>query len=277
MSQASKYVAEAIGTFALCFVGAGAICTATWKGYLGGADLVGIALAHGLILSIGISATMNVSGGHLNPAVTAAMLVTRRISIGDAIGYVASQLIGGVAAGALLFLIYDGLMTEAVPGLSGSGGASVISSAALGTPTFTKISATTAALVEVFTTFLLVFAVFGTAADPRAHKIGGFGIGMTLCACIFLAGPLTGAALNPARYFGTGIVAAVKGGMTTFWSQQWVYWVGPIAGGVLAGLIYDNLLMDKSARQPAELVRTSQQSGAVLPSGSDKGAKERVH
>lgn len=250
MSQISKFVAEAIGTFALCLVGAGSICVATWQGFESGAGLVGIALAHGLILSVGITATMNVSGGHLNPAVTAGMLVTGRISINDAIGYVASQLIGGVVAGAFVYLIFSGLSMGGVASVADAanvGTASVVEKAALGTPNFdgAKLGAPIAALVEVFTTFLLVFAVFGTAADPRAHKIGGFGIGMTLCACIFLAGPLTGAALNPARCFGTGIVAAVKCNMSVFWAQQWVYWVGPIAGGVLAAIVYDKLLMGK--------------------------------
>lgn len=238
MTNISKFMAELIGTFALCFVGAGAICIATMQdaGYAG---LIGVAAAHGLILSIGVSAAMNVSGGHLNPAVTFAMLVTRRINIADAIQYVIAQCLGGVAAGMLILFIFKGMQTP--------GGVQVLEACSIGTPKFDAgmISAPTAALVEIAMTFLLIYAVFGTAVDPRAPKIGGWGIGLTVGACIFLGGPLTGAALNPARCFGTGIVAALSQNHADFWAQQWVYWVGPLAGGAIAGMIYHNLILDK--------------------------------
>ena len=104
-----------------------------------------------------------------------------------------------------------------------------------------------AILVEAALTFLLLFAVFGTAVDPRAPKIGGFGIGLTVGVDILLGGPITGAAMNPARTFGTGIVAFLSGNLPTFWSQHVVYWAGPVIGAVTAALIYDRFIMEKKA------------------------------
>ncbi|MBK8267608.1 MAG: aquaporin [Planctomycetes bacterium] len=240
MTNVSKLMAEAIGTFALCFVGAGAICIATLKG-AGYEGLIGVAAAHGLILSIGVSAAMNICGGHPNPAVTFAMLIAKRINIVDAVQYIIAQCAGGVVAGFLIWFIFNGMVL--------ANGESVLHACQLGTPNFNPetLNAPHAAVVEILMTFLLVFAVFGTAVDPRAPKIGGWGIGLTLAACIFLGGPLTGAALNPARCFGTGIVAAMTNNLELFWSQQWVYWVGPIAGGAIAAMIYQNLILDKKS------------------------------
>lgn len=235
----SKLVAEALGTFTLCFIGAGSICTATMVG-AGYAGLLGVAIAHGLALSIAVSATMNVSGGHVNPAVTAAMLITGRIKVSGAAQYVVAQLIGGVIAGLLVLAIFDGMTAG-----GGETAASVVKEAGLGTPFYdaAKLSMGKAILVEGALTFLLVFAVFGTAVDPRAPKLGGFAIGLTIAMDILLGGPLTGAAMNPARTFGPGIVAAASGNLKVFWSQHVVYWVGPILGGILAGLVYEKLIL----------------------------------
>ncbi len=234
-SPVKACVAEAIGTFALCFIGGGAICMTTLQGSAG-AGLLGVAMAHGLILSIAVSATMNVSGGHLNPAVTVVMLVTKRIGGADGVKYIVSQLVGGTIAGLLLLAVFDGLDVDGST-------EKVVDAAKLGTPAFSFISARVAVLVEILLTFLLVFAIFGTAVDPRAPKIGGFGIGLTIAADILMGGPLTGAAMNPARTFGTGIVAYLSGNFDEFWVQHWVYWVGPIAGAILAGVLYDKFVM----------------------------------
>lgn len=240
MSTLSKLIAEAIGTFVLCFIGAGAICLATHKGFAPGVDLLAIAIAHGIALSIGVSATMNVSGGHLNPAVTIAMLVTKRIDFAGAIQYILAQLAGATVAGILVMVIFKGMTTAS--------GKELIAAAGLGTPAFAApITTGMAILIEAVLTFLLVFAVFGTAVDPRAPKIGGFGIGLTICADILVGGPLTGAAMNPARTFGPGLVAAMTGNLAVFWSQQLVYWVGPVVGAVIAALVYDRLILKKVA------------------------------
>lgn len=242
MSNLPKLVAEAIGTFALCFIGAGAICMATREdaGYAG---LLGVAMAHGLILAIAVSATMNVSGGHVNPAVTVSMLVTGRIRVGSALQYIIAQLIGALVAGLLVLVIFQD-MTVVQPETAYI----VVDKCGLGTPSYdaASLSMGKAILIEAALTFLLVFAIFGTAVDPRAPKVGGFAIGLTIAADILLGGPLTGAAMNPARTFGPGLVAAVSGNLPVFWSQQLVYWIGPILGAVVAGLSYDKIILQKA-------------------------------
>ena len=238
MNNFGKLTAEALGAFALSFIGAGAICMTTQLG-ASGPGLLGVALAHGIILSIGVSATMNVSGGHLNPAVTFAMLFTKRIDAGLAIQYILAQLAGATVAGLLVLAIFKGMMTP--------DGKAVTLAAGLGTPAYNPAQLTMgkAIMIEALLTFLLVFAIFGTAVDSRAPKIGGFGIGLTIAADILLGGPLTGAAMNPSRTFGPGIVASMSGDLPDFWKQHIVYWVGPILGAVLAALLYDALILEK--------------------------------
>ena len=213
-------IAELIGTFAFVFIGAGSIiANVLTHGSLG---LPGIALAHGLALSIMITAFAATSGGHINPAVTIAMLVTRRIAPLLGILYIVAQLVGATLAGLLLEAVYPPLVWQA---------------AQLGTPLLAPgVSVGTGVLVEAVLTFFLLLAVFGTAVDPRAPKIGGFGIGLTVAFDILVGGALTGAAMNPARSFGP----ALAGG---FWQSEWVYWVGPIIGAVLAALIYQYVIL----------------------------------
>ena len=223
-----KCVAEAIGSFMLCFIGAGAIVA---DALYAGIGLVAIALAHGLALSIAVSATMNVSGGHINPAVTLVMLATGRIGAGPAVAYIVSQIAGAVVAGVAVMVIFN-----AVPD-----GAEAIAATGLGTPApGAGVSAGTALLTEVFLTFLLVFAIFGTAVDPRAPKIGGFGIGLAIAANILMGGPISGASMNPARTLDPALVGGV-------WNAHWVYWVGPIVGAMLAGFIYQYMILDKES------------------------------
>lgn len=221
-----KCTAELVGTFMLCFIGAGSIVT---NALVDGVGLLAIAVAHGLALSIAVSATMNVSGGHINPAVTVAMLVTGRIDAASAVAYIVAQLAGATIAGGALLVTFQGL----------PGGAEAIASTGLGTPApGPGISAGTALMAEVFLTFLLLFAIFGTAVDSRAPKIGGFGIGLTIAADILMGGPISGASMNPARTFGPGLVGGV-------WAAHWIYWVGPIVGAVIAALIYHHLILGK--------------------------------
>lgn len=230
------YVAEAIGTFALTFIGAGAILTTSFTG--GEPGLVGIAIAHGLILAIVVSATMNISGGHINPAVTVAMLFTGRIKPPRALGYIVSQLVGAGIAGFILLAVFKSMGPE---------GAAAIADCKLGTPALSGLIAPWMGLiVEIVLTFLLVFAIFGTAVDPRAPKIGGFGIGLTVCADILMGGPLTGAAMNPARTFGT--LLGGLGDTADLWSQHWVYWLGPVTGALLAAFVYDKFIMEHPAK-----------------------------
>ena len=221
-SNAKKLFVEFLGTCIFFFIGAGAIITNQFSN--GAVGLLGIAIAHGVILSIMISAFGGISGGHFNPAVTFGVMIAKRISILLGLQYIGAQLAGGVLAGLLLRMIFP---------------AEVCSAVHLGTPAVASgISLGTAVLVEAILTFALVTAVFGTAIDPRAPKIGGFGIGLTVMVDILVGGPLTGASMNPARTFGPGLVAG-------FWENHWVYRVGPLLGGALAGLVYEKFIMGK--------------------------------
>jgi len=223
-SYVKPLIAELIGTFAFVFIGAGSIITNTLT--QGAIGTLGIALAHGLALSIMITVFAATSGGHINPAVTIAMLVTRRIAPLLGLLYIVAQLVGATLAGLLLRAVYPQAVWQA---------------AQLGTPTLAPgVSFGTGVLVEAVLTFFLLLAVFGTAVDPRAPKIGGFGIGLTVAVDILVGGALTGAAMNPARVFGPALAA-------NFWHDHYVYWLGPLIGGALGGLVY-GLFME---RKPA--------------------------
>lgn len=214
-------IAEFIGTFGLIFMGAGAIIAGA-----GRTGLVGIALAHGLAIFLGVSFSGHISGGHLNPAVTAAFMATKRIAPNVGLAYMASQLLGGIAAAIVLRIVTPG-------GLSAG--------AKLGTPEpGPGVGDIHALLVEFILTFFLVFVIFGTAVDPRspAKAIFPFCIGMTICMDILVGGPLTGGSMNPARSFGPALVGG-------HWNAHWVYWVGPILGGICAATLYDKVLMEK--------------------------------
>ena len=216
-----KAMAELIGTGALIFVGAGSIIM---HQHTGGVGLVGIALAHGLTIGVMVSAVGHISGGHLNPAVTAGFLVTGRMKVRDAAWYVGAQLTGGVI-GALI-------LKQCFP-------AAAIAATQLGTPMLGQgISVSAGIAIELVLTFLLVFTVFATAVDPQGafKSIAGYGIGTIVTIDILAAGPLTGASMNPARTFGPALVAHA-------WLNHAVYWIGPVAGGMLAGLLYDNLFL----------------------------------
>lgn len=218
-------IAEGIGTFIFFVIGAGAIVTDQLT--KGGLGLIGIALAHGLVLSVVVSAIGHISGGHVNPAVTIGLWVGRQIDTYLAGLYIMAQLIGAVCAGLLLRAIFDPDVWQPVH---------------LGTPGLAPgISVFTGILVETVLTFFLVFAVYGTAVDPRAPKIGGFGIGLTVLFDILLGGPITGASMNPARTFGPAVASG-------FWDNHIVYWIGPILGGIIAGLVYSNVFLAKAKK-----------------------------
>jgi MIP family channel proteins len=222
-------IAEAVGTFYLCFIGAGAICLNQQLGS-NGYGLLGIALAHGVALAVGVSATMGVSGGHLNPAVSIALLITGKIGRTRAIAFVLSQLGGALVAAILLRFIFSESDWGPVH---------------LGTPALgAGVKIGTGLLVEIILTFLLLFSVFGTAVDARAPKIGGFGIGLTVFFDILVGGPITGAAMNPARHFGSAVASGHL-------ADIWLYWVGPILGGALAALLYDRFIMTRSEGKTA--------------------------
>lgn len=224
------FVAEFIGTFALIYVGVLVIH------HLGNAEagLIGIALAHGLVIACLASATDATSGGHLNPAVTAAFLLVRRISPATALGYILAQCVGGYA-GAFMAML-------SVPGNPGS-------MVAGGTPALGRnVALWQGILVEAVLTFFLVFVIFGTAVDRRGPKMGALFIGLTVTFDIFAGGPLTGAAMNPARWLGP----ALAGGKL---ENAAVYWVGPLLGAVAAALVYSIMLQNKEPLAPDAAIR----------------------
>ena len=210
-------VAELIATLLFVFLGAGAVVSSA---IVGGADmtperLIAIALAHGLGIAVLVAAIAHFSGGHINPAVTVAAVVTRKMGLVKGAMYVVGQLVGA-AIGALLLLA---VIPEASQGSLGAH--------ALG------VDVGPGLLVEVLLTFALVFVIFATAIDPRgpAH-LAPFAIGITVMVDHFIGVPLTGASMNPARSFGPALAAGE-------WADHWVYWVGPILGGIVAAVLYE--------------------------------------
>ncbi|MEK7467283.1 MAG: aquaporin [Planctomycetota bacterium] len=208
-------VAELIGTFALTFIGGGAILN-------GGNSLLAIAIAHGLALATMISAMGHISGGQFNPSVTLGLLSIGKMKIGEAIPYWISQCAGAFVAGLLLKSIFSGA------DLLGA------------TPHLDKTSVGIGILVEAALTFFLLTAVLGTAVDKNAPKIGGFGIGLTVCMDILMGGPVTGAAMNQARWLGTGIFAS------KCCPDPVVYLLGPAIGAVAASFTYRALFSSEA-------------------------------
>ena len=225
-SLPQKLTAEFIGTFALIFFGAGSICVDWYPHASNALGLLGIALAHGVAIAIMVCALGHVSGGHFNPAITIGFWVTKRLNTVDTIAYWAVQLAGATAAAYLLKSIVPDDTWHAV---------------ALGTPMFARdFTRLPGMILEGITTFFLVFTVFSTAVDERSsfRPVAGFAIGLSITLGILVAGPFTGAALNPARAFGPALASA-------HWQNHGVYWVGPLAGGCLAALIYDSIFLKK--------------------------------
>lgn len=219
-------VAEFVATFALIFVGAGAVIVAS----TGQLDLVGVALAHGLVLAIMVSVTGHISGGQINPAVTIALWATGKISTQRGAVLIAAQLLGAVVGALLVRYVVGG-------GAFDAGGAGA---PALGA----GVAAGKGIVVEAILTFFLVFAVFGTVVDDRGpwNMTAGFTVGLVIAFDILAFGPLTGAAMNPARWFGPALV----GGS---WGDAVVWIVGPIAGGIIAGVLYTAVFL--RGKEPA--------------------------
>lgn len=212
-------LAEALGAFTLIFIGAGSIMTADFA--RSGTGLVGIALAHGLAIGTMVAALGHISGGHFNPAVTGAFVLTGRLPASSGVAYVIAQLIGASIAAFFLTAVFP---------------QTIKITTALGTPALGfGITQGTGIVVEAILTFFLVLTVFGTAVDARGPRaVGGLFIGLAITMDILLGGPLTGAAMNPARAFGPALFSGA-------WNNHWVYWIGPLLGGGVAGLLYQTI------------------------------------
>jgi MIP family channel proteins len=216
-------VAEFIGTFALIFVGAGSLGFAR--------TLTDVALAHGLVIAVFASAFGLISGGHFNPAITLGLLVTRRIAPALALVYWLVQFAGAAAAALLLkWVLPSAIENQSNLGVPALGGG---------------IGSGAAVVVEAVLTFFLVTVVFATAVDPRGafKQIAGLAIGLTITLDILMGGVLTGAAMNPARAFGPQLVG-------NHWSHFWIWYVGPLAGGVIAACVYELLYLRPARPAP---------------------------
>ncbi|XP_029989069.1 aquaporin-4-like [Sphaeramia orbicularis] len=183
-------------------------------------DLVLISLCFGLGIATMVQCFGHISGAHINPAVTAAMVVTRKLSLAKAVFYLLAQCVGAIVGAAILY----GVTPASVRG-------------ALGVTTVnTSVSVGKALVVELFITFQLIFTVFATCDHKRGDLKGssGLAIGLSVCIGHMFAIPYTGASMNPARSFGPAVV-------TWSWENHWVYWVGPVLGGTLAAALYEYL------------------------------------
>ena len=219
-------VAEFVGTFALIFIGVGVI--ANHVNLNSNAGLLAVALAHGLAIAVMVSATGAISGGHLNPAVTFGLWVGGKMDLRRACFYWAAQLCGAILAAVMVAILLNSPETP---------GKELVFK---GTPALGKGATGIQSVgIEAVLTFFLVFVVYGSAVDVRAPKIGGLAIGLTVALDILFGGPFTGAAMNPARTFGPAVV----GGQ---WDHHYVYWIGPLLGGALAGLVYGRFLIHDS-------------------------------
>ena len=230
-----RAAAEFVGTFALVFVGAGAIMTAA--GPADQSPLLAAALAHGLVIAVMASAVGHISGGHFNPAVTFGFLVTRRMAPSLAVVYWAAQFAAPVAGALLLRWIYPAELRDLQH---------------LGAPFLEGVSAGQGVVIEAILTFFLVWVIFATAADPRGtfKSIAGLAIGLTITFDVLIGGPLTGAAMNPARAFGPQLVQNA-------WSDGWIYYVAPLLGGGAAALVYDRLYLQEPRPERATATSTS--------------------
>jgi MIP family channel proteins len=208
-------VAEGVGTFLFFVVGAGSVVLGAFAPP--GPGLLGVALAHGLVLAVLVSSLGAVSGGHFNPAVTFAVWIAGKIAGLTAASYVVVQLVAAVLAGLTLRAVFP---------------ESAWAPSHIGTPALGPgVSAATGIGLEAIMTVLLVLAVLGTAVDPRGPKIGGLAIGLAIAADILVGGPVTGAAMNPARWYGTAVASG-------FLDNAYVWILGPLLGAAVAAGLY---------------------------------------
>lgn len=229
MDAYKKYVSEFLGTFALIFVGAGCVCADYYlvKAGAQGFGLLGIAIAFGFVVVAVAYSLGYVSGAHINPAVTVSMVVSNRMDAQTGFMYIISQLGGASFAGFLLKILFPAAMTIH------------LGTCALG-PGVTVIQAI---LMEAVITFLLVFVVYATVIDKRSTPaLAGLAIGLVVLFGVMVGGTISGGALNPARVFGPSLAAG-------YFDKHYIWWIGPIAGGVMAGLLYENFFAEREKKK----------------------------
>lgn len=213
-------IAELVGNLLLNFFGCLSCVNAGSP-----ADVVLIALTFGLVIFTQVQALGHVSGGHFNPAVTVGMLATGKVSIVRAILYVAAQCLGAISGS----LILKALIPESMQGTLGM------------TTVSDSLTPVQGMGIEFFLGFVLVLVIFGVCDSnkPHAKAPAALAIGLTVCLGHLAAVKVTGASMNPARTFGSAVVANI-------WTYHWVYWAGPCFGGLVAGLFYQYVLVAPS-------------------------------
>jgi MIP family channel proteins len=238
---APKLLAEFIGTFALIFIGAGAAAVVGEGAGLPG--IAAIAFAHGLTVMAFAFAYGPVSGGHFNPTVTIGVLAAGAMSVGEAAGYIISQLIGGVVGALLLSAVLGGAKT-------GLGTPALAHNLALGATSLT-ITPAAGFMIEAVLGFFLVTVVLSTAVAGRAGSLAPLAIGMTLTLNILMGGALTGAPFNPARALGPMVA-------TGNFSDAWLYVTAPIVGAIVAAIVHTGLArlaLEGTAAEPGSAAR----------------------
>ncbi len=221
-----KFLSELLGTFALVFVGSGCVCADYYlvKSGSQGLGLMGIAIAFGFVVVAIVYSLGYISGAHINPAVTISMIITKRMQAGVGLMYVISQVAGATFAGYLLKLLFP----------------EALSSVFLGTCVLgSNVTVIQAIIMESVITFLLVFVVYATVIDKRATPaLSGLAIGFVVLFGVMVGGTISGGSMNPARVFGPAIASG-------HFENHYVWWIGPVVGGVFAGMFYEILFSEK--------------------------------
>jgi len=220
-----KYCSEFVGTMILVFVGCG---SAVFLGAATGIGHLAVAFAFGLAIVATAYVIGNVSGCHINPAVSLSMLLNKKLSVTDFVGYVIFQTAGAIVGAGIIRLLLD-LSSELYDYTGGLGSNGVANTGILG-----------AIIVEVILTFIFVFVILGVTSDESKGNVAGIVIGLTLTFVHIIGIPLTGTSVNPARSIGPAIFA---GGDALV--NVWVFIVGPLAGAVLAFAVYSLLIKAK--------------------------------
>jgi aquaporin Z len=219
-----KLLAEFFGTFILVLFGVGtAVLAGQYVGY------AGISIAFGLAVMAGIYAFGPISGGHFNPAVTLGLASAGKFKWSGVIPYIIAQLVGATAAAAILYCIVTG---------TAAGGVDVGGFAANGWSTYTACAAFT---IEAVLTFVFLLVILGSTAKDAANKFAGVSIGLALAAIHLVSIPVTNTSVNPARSTSQVFFATDPAAL----SQLWLFWVAPIAGAIIAGIVWKLLLEKK--------------------------------
>ncbi len=228
-----NWFAEAIATYALVFFGPLAVILSVvaFGDGLSIEAIIMIALGHGGAIGLMVYAFGHVSGAHINPAVTIPMMITKKISVGDGIGYIIFQLIGATVAAFSLKAILPEIGAKVNFGTQG------------GPSELLNNSVMAGIAVEIIFTFFLVTVIYLTAVHKKAPaSIHGISIGGMVFLLHLVGVPLTGASMNPARTFGPALASG-------FWEFHWIYWVAPIIGGIIAGVIMNYIFVKKAEKE----------------------------